>query len=336
VQKKTLNLTQYFFFLVAFLCVCISVWGMYATLLFDEDEGFLAETARNTVATKNYLAVVVNQEIRFDKPYFCFWLAAFSLKLFGNNELAVRLPSFIFFLLFVHQIYRFCCISYSRKIAGRSVYVSFGMLQFQLLSKAAIADNILNFFLATALFQAYYFLENNQKKHLFWFYTCLGLAFLTKGPVAFVIPALIIGGYLLVQYKLREILKILYVIFLPWFYLQFQISGSKAFTSFFVEHNLGRFISTMESHGGQWYYYIPVLLVGFLPFLHLLFRNVWLAVQSRNPTEVYLFIWFMVPVVFFSFSKTQLPHYIIYGYAPVIILMSGFHGAVRLFRWQYV
>lgn len=336
-------LNKYYFSGIILLYVCISLSGMCVTPLFDEDEGFLAEAARNMLATKNYLLVVVNQEIRFDKPLLCFWLAALSLKVFGNNELAVRLPSFVFFLLFVYQIYRFCLAEYSKKHAELAVFISFGMLQFQLLSKAAITDNVLNFFLATALFQLYYFLQSYRKRHLFWFYTCLGMAFLTKGPIAYVIPFAVLFSYLLVKKDFVSGLKVLYIpyllwsflIFAPWFYLQYQISGSTAFYKFFVEHNFGRFATTMENHGGHLWYYAPVVLVGFIPFLHLLFRNVKLAAQGRSFRQIYLLLWFVFPIVFFSFSKTQLPHYIIYGYAPAIVFISGFIGR-RSFIMQYV
>ena len=76
----------------------LSLLGMCLTPLFDEDEGFFAEASRQMLASNNFISIQVNGEDRYDKPALFFWFTALSLKLIGNNELAARLPSFLFFL----------------------------------------------------------------------------------------------------------------------------------------------------------------------------------------------------------------------------------------------
>jgi 4-amino-4-deoxy-L-arabinose transferase-like glycosyltransferase len=202
------------------------------------------------------------------------------------------------------------------------------MLQFQVLSRATVSDNLLNLLVSAALFSFYNFFERRKTLSLFWLYTFAGLGFLTKGPLAFVVIFGVILFFLILSKNFSLLLKVLNPLFIlwavlipfPWFYLAYLKSGDFLFTDFFIKHNLGRFSQTMESHGGFWWYYFPVILLSFIPFSHLLFsgtRN--LKIDNKN---IFLMIWAALPFVLFSFSKTQLPHYIAIGYFPLIMLIS--------------
>jgi 4-amino-4-deoxy-L-arabinose transferase-like glycosyltransferase len=93
---------------------------------------------------------------------------------------------------------------------------------------------------------------------------------------------------------------------------------------------LGRLHHPLEGHSGSVFYYVPVLLVGTLPYPMLLWA-VFRKIRSdlREPLQQYLFVWFAFVFVFFSFSGTKLPHYIIYGYTPLFILMALHVDRVR-------
>lgn len=328
--KETLNLTKEKKWLVGFLLfyVLLSLIGMYFTPLFDEDEGFFAEASRLMLANNDFISISVNGEERYDKPALFFWLTAISLKIFGINELAARLPSFLFFLTKLILVFRFTKRHFSEKNAIIATIVALGIVQFQVLARAAVSDNLLNLLVAASLFGFYNYQENPQIKTLFWVYTFAGLGFLTKGPVAFVIIFGVIVIFLFLSKNLWLLRKVLhpllilwaFIIPLPWFYLAYQKSGDFLFTDFIIKHNFGRFSQTMESHGGHIWYYFPVLLLSFLPFSHLLFSVVkGLKFDKKN---LFLIIWFLMPFILFSFSKTQLPHYISIGYVPLIILLA--------------
>ncbi|UBM58092.1 glycosyltransferase family 39 protein [Marinilongibacter aquaticus] len=324
-MKRVISDKSFYVFLAVYLAA--SLLGMYFTPLFDEDEGFFAECARNMLETGNYIQTQVNGELRFDKPPLFAWLECLSILVFGLTEFAVRLPSFLFFLLFAAYVYYFVKSSYSKNQARWAVIVLLTLLQFQVLSKATVTDNLLNAFMAIALLAYLKFDEKFSQKHLYVFYLACGLGFLTKGPLAFALPAAVILLYQLsfgTPKKLWKLwnwkaLLLCLLVPVPWFVLAYEKTGWYFIQDLFLKHNIGRFSSTMEGHGGHWWYYIPVLFLAFIPFtqnLKVLFKTSW---QSRE--ERFLFIWFTVTFVLFSISNTQLPHYISIAYAPVVILM---------------
>lgn len=320
-ERKTFN---------RFICIyiLISLVGMYFTPLFDEDEGFFAEASRQMLATRDFVTINVNGEERYDKPALFFWINVLSIKLFGINELAVRLPSFIFFILMLIQLYDFSKKHFQTSNAYISVVIMISILQFQILSRASVSDNLLNLLVASALISFYNFEQNNQKRFLFAIYTFAGLGLLTKGPIALIIIFGVIFFYLIFTKNLKFLRKLLHPLFilwafiipLPWFYLAYKKSGEFLFYDFLIKHNIGRFTNTMESHGGYFWYYMPVVFLAFLPFSHLIlpaFKN-----NAFNRKTLFLATWFLVPLILFSFSKTQLPHYISIGFFPLIILIS--------------
>ncbi|HLO42919.1 MAG TPA: glycosyltransferase family 39 protein [Leadbetterella sp.] len=325
--KVELNFDRRIYAFVA-AYILVSTLGMYYTPLFDEDEGFFAEAARQMLASGDYVSISVNGEQRYDKPALFFWFTAISLKIFGLNELGARLPSYIFFLLSLFLMFRFVKRHFSDRIAFLSLVVAICMLQFQVLSRAAVSDNLLNLLVSGALFYFYDYSKSKSRMSLFWLYTLAGFGFITKGPLAFVIIFGVIFLFLLISKnfglfrKTLNPLLIIWAVFIPfpWFYLAYLKSGDFLFTDFFIKHNLGRFSQTMESHGGFWWYYFPVILLSFIPFGHLLFSGLRkIKIDDKN---IFLMIWAALPFVLFSFSKTQLPHYISIGYFPLIILIS--------------
>jgi 4-amino-4-deoxy-L-arabinose transferase-like glycosyltransferase len=276
--KIELSFEKSIYALVA-VYVLISILGMGYTPLFDEDEGFFAEASRQMLAIGDCIGISVNGEQRYDKPALFFWFTAISLKTIGLNELGARLPSFAFFLLSLFLVFRFTKKYFSERVAIVSIIIAICMLQFQVLSRAAVSDNLLNLLVSAALFSFYNFFEKRKTCSLFWLYTFAGLGFLTKGPLAFVVIFGVILLFLILSKNFSLLLKLLNPLYIlwavlipfPWFYLAYLKSGDFLFTDFFIKHNLGRFSQTMESHGGFLWYYFPVILLSFITFSHLLF-----------------------------------------------------------------
>jgi len=105
----------------------------------------------------------------------------------------------------------------------------------------------------------------------------------------------------------------------------------------FFKHNLSRFENSFEGHSGSIFYYIPVLLVGTMPFTGLLIAA-FLRMKSwiKSDTTLFLVIWFAFVFIFFSFSGTKLPHYVIYGYTPLFIIMALQFPSIRSPLWIVV
>ena len=324
--------------------IAISFSGIILTPLFDEDEGFFAEAARNMLASSDWISIKVNGEYRYDKPALFFWFEIIFLKLLGNTELAVRLPSFLAFIINLMVMRQWARNQFSNKAGYKILIILFSFLQFQILARAAVSDNFLNLFISLALF---YFWKWHQKIsiNILPVFVFAGLGFFTKGPIAFVIIFGIIFSFLIIRKEWKLIIKCLHPLYwfvailipAPWFYFAFQKSGEFLFTDFFLKHNFGRFTQTMESHGGSVFYYIPVLLLFILPFSHILIKiiiNFFKKVVKNKPLPMHpisdnnafgqlLITWFFIPFILFSFSKTQLPHYISITYFPLALYFAN-------------
>lgn len=160
----------------------------------------------------------------------------------------------------------------------------------------------------------------------------MALGFLTKGPIAVLVPA---GAVFLWCLSRREPMRFLrwalearalalfMVIAAPWFVLQTWLEGPSFLAGFFLEHNVQRFGSTMEGHGGGLLYYLPVVLLSLMPHTGLLLAAAWrIRALWRDDLLRYGLIWFGLVFLLFSASGTKLPHYVYYGYGGLTLLLA--------------
>jgi len=325
------------------LLVVALFFGFYFNLggvpLFDLDEGAFSEATREMISSGNYLTTYLNGALRFDKPILIYWLQAASVHLFGLNEFALRLPSALAATAWVLLLYRFAKRYYDQTIALMAAFMMATTLQISIIAKAAIADSLLNLLIAASMFLLYLYYEERNKKYLYALFFFIALGTLTKGPVAILVPLAVSFLFMASKRELKLWLRSIFnplgiVIFLlvagPWYILEYLDQGQAFIDGFFLKHNLNRFNTSFEGHSGSLFYYIPVLLVGMLPYTSLLLRSLkdiraWFASDLLK----FLAIWFLFVFLFFSFSGTKLPHYIIYGYTPLFIIMSIYIPRVK-------
>ena len=318
-----------------FLFIAILI-NFYLTLsltpLFNLDEGAFSEATREMFLNHNFITTYLNGNLRFDKPILIYWLQAISTIIFGFNEFALRLPSAIAATLWALGIYFFTKKLFDEK---KAIFASFFMvttLQIGLIAKAAIADSLLNMFIAFSMFSLYLYLKEKKEKYLLLAFAFVGFGFLTKGPVAILIPLATYFIYSLINKDFKQFLKdvfnikgiiIFSIIALPWYILEFKQEGMKFINGFFLKHNLKRFDTSFEHHKGSLFYYIPVVLIGLLPWTSLFLKYLFkIKEMIKNDFVLFGSIWFFFVFLFFSLSGTKLPHYVIYGYTPLFIFMS--------------
>jgi 4-amino-4-deoxy-L-arabinose transferase-like glycosyltransferase len=306
--------------------------GLGGVPLFDKDEGAFCEATREMLVSGNYIMPYLNGEPRYDKPILIYWLQAASVKIFGLTEFALRLPSALAAAAWALVTYRFVRRVLDTDRAFLATFFLVTALQVTIIAKAAIADAVLNCFIAISMFCFYRFHESGLRKHFLAGMAATALGTLTKGPVAILIPVATTFVFCLLQKDLKRWLKTLIdplgillflVIAAPWHVVAILDQGRPILDAWILKQSLGRFHHPLEGHSGSIVYYVPVLLVGVIPYTALLFkvlRNV--RSDFKEPLRQYLLIWFVFVFVFFSFSGTKLPHYIIYGYTPLFILMA--------------
>ncbi len=313
-----------------------------AVPLFDLDEGAFGAATFEMLARGDYLTTYLNGELRFDKPILIYWLQAGSVTLFGLNEWALRLPSALAATLWALALFVFV-----RPRLGQTAGLMAALsLAFALVSwvigRAATADALLNLWLTLALLDSYRYWERPRREMAWRVYLWLGLGLLTKGPVAVVIPLAVTAPFFFSTQRGRDWLRAVFnpigwllfaLVALPWYWLEYQAQGQAFIDGFLLKHNVGRFTSTMERHGGSIFYYFPVVLAILLPFAGLFIRTLGQLPRLRHdPLDRFLWLWFGFVFLFFSLSSTQLPHYLLYGGSALFILMARYRATLDN-RW---
>lgn len=326
--------------LVSSLLLFISLGGMGLT---DRDEGRNAEAGREMFASGDLITPTFNGELRVAKPVFVYWLMTLSYHAFGVHEFAARAPSAIFGVALILMQYLFLT-----RLCGSTVGL-FGALMLLLniqmlaLGRMAITDSALIFFTTAALYSFWLGLhERGAGRHWIWgFYVGMALATLTKGPVGFAVP--LIGALLYLAATKRWRLfwekgapltgTFLFLLLAgPWYTTMFLMHGD-AYSSQAKVHTVGRFLAPMEGHGIGWWFYFPVLLLGFFPWSTLLPASLYQAYHSwrerrastnhvgpsaaseesagsGHELDWFAGLWMVGVFVFFTLSSTRLPHYI--------------------------
>ncbi|MBI4473993.1 MAG: glycosyltransferase family 39 protein [Acidobacteria bacterium] len=297
--------------------------------LLGPDEPRYAAVAREMFMTGDFITPRLHGEPWFEKPVLMYWLAALGYAIFGVGEIGARFPSALSATICVFLIYWFVRRLWDRTLGFLAALVlatSVGWLAF---ARAASMDMPLSASLTAAL--AFFLLGFNEdgprrKTWFYWFYACLGLGVLAKGPIAIALPAVSLAAFLLVRGRLQDWrtwhpkgLWITAAVALPWYLIVTVVNGWEFINVFFINHNLQRFATTVHGHERPFYFYLPVLLLLTFPWTVLLISALR---RSFGRNEQILAWWAIVPFVLFSLSGSKLPGYILPVVPPIAILCA--------------
>ena len=321
-------------------------WMLGAAPLFDVDEGAFSEATVEMFERGDFLSTYLNGEPRYDKPILVYWLQAASVALLGPSEWAFRLPSAICATLWAWLTYLFARRYYGPERAAFAAAMLATSLGVFIIGRAATADALLNGLIAASMFAAWLHLSTGRRRWLYAAHAAIGLGVLAKGPVAILVPFATTFAFCWLRRDLKtwaravfdwRALLLLLAIALPW-YVAILLKEGRAFVEgFFLKHNVSRFSGPISGHGGSLLYYFPVVLLLTLPFTALLvpvaqrIRDVW-----RDDLQTYLLLWFAFVFVFFSLSGTKLPHYVLYGYTGLVLLMTVHGFELKANAWPLV
>lgn len=321
-------------------------WNLWAVPLFDVDEGAFSEATREMLASGDFISTTLNGEPRYDKPILIYWLQAAAVALFGVTEWAFRLPSAIAATLWVVVVYRLARELWDTATAWHAAALTALVVGVSLIGKAATADALLNLWLVLTLADIYRYQRDGRAGQLHRVYLWMGLGLLTKGPVAVLIPLAVSLWVAAVEGRWRTWLTaviaprgwlILLLVAAPWYAAQLWREGWAFVEGFLLVHNVSRFADPMEGHSGQWFYYlvaVPLLVLPFTAFLWPVLRRG--RAIAADPAERFLALWFLFVLGFFTLADTKLPHYILYGLTPVLLLMARYRHAWGRAGWALV
>lgn len=294
--------------------------------LFDLDEGAFAATSLQMIKQNQYLVPYIGEELRLEKPIFTYWIQAISLSIFGANEFALRLPSVI--ASFFWGFYFADFVKRHIKNSSRSE-IFLNLLTIPgifIISFAATADAMLNLFITLLMISLFDYSEKKEDRFLIWSGIFVALGFLTKGLTIIAIGGMVALLYFIYQRKLRIFFSIIFswkawlaffLVVSPWLVLIIQSLGLGELNYLFFGQTFGRFTNTFEKHDGPFFYYLFILPMLLLPYFWDAVKGLLNLKIRNNRFESFMFIWFVFVLVFFSFSSTKLPHYIVYGLTPL-------------------
>jgi 4-amino-4-deoxy-L-arabinose transferase-like glycosyltransferase len=304
--------------------------------IWDANEAFYAETPREMIVTGDYLSPQFNFQPRVQKPPLAYYAILVSYKIFGVNEFAVRLPgalAAIGVLLFSYATARSL---FNSRAAIICAAISATTARIFILARRLPIDILLVFFLTGALFFLVRAIQNNERIRWALVYLFAALGFLTKGPVALVIPA---GAYIVWMLWSRRSRVSIYpftgitffaCITLPWYLLVYRAHGWDYIAPFFLSDNLGRFAAQAMGPSRSPFYYFTVYATDFFPWSLLLLGalyQLWRTRKIEQPMRSLPFglpvIWCVLIFCFFSFSKNKQEYYIAPMYPAAAIIISG-------------
>jgi 4-amino-4-deoxy-L-arabinose transferase-like glycosyltransferase len=305
-----------------------------ASALFEPDEGRNAEKAREILLLNDWITPHENFHAVLDKPMFFYWLIALSFNLFGVSEWAARLPSALAGLGCILVVYFSVRRWWGEWEARWSVLILGTSAGFFIFSRIVIFDLTLTTFITLAMW-AFYQAAHEPTPTAGWgscalLYIALGAATLTKGLVGLVVPGMIFFSYLLLSNSWRILGRIRLlpgvVLFLlvvaPWYVLA-EMHNPGYLRYYLWEEHFGRFATTKFDRFNPWYFYLYVVPIGLLPWTFLLpaaVKNYW----RRRPDDrtLWLILWAVLPILFFSLSKAKLPHYILPSFPALAVLIG--------------
>lgn len=328
---------NYLVFIIAFL-TCTSFIGTYPIYILDEARN--SEAAREMLANLNFIVPYFNGDLRTDKPPLHYYFMIVGYKIFGVNALGARFFSGVFGALTLLVNYRAAKKYLNTPVAIISTIVLLSSLFFIQEFHLAVPDPYLIFFIVYALLSFFDFLQNQKLKYLILAYVAVALGVLTKGPIAIALPGMAVFIFFLIKkeltlstiFKLKPLLGIglIALIAIPWYYLVHIRTEGKWTQGFFFDHNLSRFGSEMEGHGGLFIITPLFVILGLLPFSVFIiqaFAYAWKA-RKQNNFILFAFIFSFTTVLFFSISSTKLPNYPMPCYPFIALIIGNYLYAV--------
>lgn len=334
------------------VCLLTLFAGLGRPPITDSDEAFYAEGAREMLEGGDWLTPHFNYENRFEKPVLYYWLAASTYNLLGVNEKNARLPSALAGLgltLLTFFLGRKWFNDSIGLLAGLIIATCFGCVA---MARQALPDLTLAFFVTLATYSALTAWLNPPNAALKintaarrWYVLVAAVAaaggFLTKGPVALVLPFLVVAPILFYEYwaqrSLRHIklidttlgIGLFFLLTAPWFLGMIFVHGIEYADRFFLTENFDRFATDRYNAPRPWWYYGPIVIGGLFPwslYMPLWLPRLWTFTTRRYraidlPTAILVW-WALAPLLFYTLSVGKQPRYILPLLCPLALLLA--------------
>jgi 4-amino-4-deoxy-L-arabinose transferase-like glycosyltransferase len=301
------------------------------------DEGRYSEISREMASNGDWVTPRLNGLKYFEKPPLQYWATALLFKGFGESEFVARLWVGLCGFATVLVVYRTAHRLWGAETADYAGIACASMVSVTSLSHIVTLDMGVTFFMTLALCG---FLlanhdaatEDERRRWMWTVWAAMAGALLSKGLIGVVCPAVVLILYSTICRDWRPWARlqpfsgvaIFAALAVPWHVLV-ALRNPEWERFYFIHEHVERFLTTEHHRAGAWYYFLPLLVLGLLPWTTLLpqiLRCGWRADSARFQTNRFLLIWSVFIFVFFSCSGSKLPAYILPIF-PALALLLG-------------
>lgn len=341
-------------FLWSLLIVFALIWFYMLGLrtLVPTDEGRYAEMAREMITSHDWITTRLNAIKYFEKPPLQTWMNAITFELFGLGEWQARLwTGLCGFFGILLTAYTGCRVFngrvgfYAGLVLGASLLWS-GMGHVNTLDTGLAAMMLLS--LSGLLIAQRNQATSEEQRN--WMLVCwagMALAVLSKGLIGIVLPGAVLVLYTLVArdwriWKRLHLVKgliLFFAISAPWF-IVVSMRNPEFPHFFFIHEHFQRFLTKVHHRTGAWYYFVPILVAGIIPWLGVLLQSLWEGLRDRHESSLsgslegiagrgfqpkkLLLIWALFIFLFFSISDSKLPSYILPIFPALALLIAAY------------
>jgi 4-amino-4-deoxy-L-arabinose transferase-like glycosyltransferase len=325
--------------------------GLGVGTLWDNSETAYGEVAREILLRHDWIVMHLNNVPYFVQPPLYFWLGAAFSMLAGPSAFALRLPS----ALATIALGAFTGYAVARQAGKRvgiyaAVILSTCLMQ-AVIGRLAIMDALLDLGVAMTIFWWFRGLETGRDRYIIYGWMAAGGGFLAKGLVSPVVALLVIVPFYFWNRRYEPThspsprawilgLVAFLAIAAPW-----PISLVARYHLFPLqklvgEYTVGRYTSVVENQAGPIWYYLPVVVLGFFPWIAFLPMAIAYGVRQLRARASasegaalsrlvrLAFAWMLAPLIFFSLARTKLPNYIALEFPALALITALYFEAV--------
>jgi 4-amino-4-deoxy-L-arabinose transferase-like glycosyltransferase len=349
------TLAKRVYLLLFAIIIAFYLYGLGKLPLLGPDEPRYAQVAREMFVTGDLITPTLGHHTWFEKPALLYWMIVASFKVFGVNEWAARFGPALCGLLTIAAVWfvgREIDREEPRGFAFWSVVVTSSCLGLIVFSRAASFDVVITMTSTWAL--AFFLLHElrNKRSFLAGFYVFVGISLLAKGLVGIVIPFGVVGLYYVLRrtWPSRSVILSLFwgmplalAVSAIWYGPVIARHGWTFIDEFFVQHHFARYVSNKYHHPQPIYFYPVIIMMLALPWTPYLIAALakvrswkWGGDDSLSIVRVFSLAWLLLPIVFFSFSGSKLPGYVLPVIPAIALLVSD--RLTRIFnpRWPLI
>ena len=327
--------------LLLLLLAVVLIWfgNLEYRKLIRPDEGRYAEIPREMVASGDWTTPRLNELKYFEKPPLQYWATAVAYEVFGEHQWTSRLWTALTGFAGILLAWFAGTRLFGREAGIYAALLLGSSMLYAMMSHINTLDMGVTFFITLGIFSLLLAQreerDTQRRNWMLLAWAALALSVLSKGLMGLVLPGAALFLYSVFNRDIRiwtrmywlSGLLVFFLIATPWFVLVMR-ANPEFFHFFFIHEHLERFTTKVHGRFQPWYYFIPILLFGMLPWTLLMFDA---ALRSWRESaqkagvfspQRFLMVWAVFIYVFFSISDSKLPSYLLPMFPPLALLMG--------------